>query len=327
VDVYVTAASLSGAVVIYPLPIAGGGCGPLTITGIPASGSVFPIGTTLVTYYAQDPCGNMATCTFKVVVRPPIKKRVFQTNNLPPLDGQYVSPQQWHALYANGIIISNASHKRFTQNQPPPPAGGTTVHTFGSQVEFDVFRPGLPPVHASAPAAVAVQVHNGGGSADEQFFDTEMLQLDIQGGTLPPQVRVRESPTKASTGETRIGLTTGGYQISSFFDIFTEISTDNGQTWSACDTPVRMELGRDTSSVSATIGKPRLQGGNRVVTVPTQYGLYSFLEYKESLTDPEWITINGLAGDGSPNSQTDFFSSGSRQRYYRLRMEEVLVGQ
>src|SRR5690349_18710181 len=39
--------------------------------------------------------------------------------DLPPLDGNYVSPAQWHALYAAGIIITNASHDRFTQTQPP----------------------------------------------------------------------------------------------------------------------------------------------------------------------------------------------------------------
>jgi len=34
---------------------------------------------------------------------PPIPK---PSPNLPPLDGQYISPQKWHALYAQGIIIS-----------------------------------------------------------------------------------------------------------------------------------------------------------------------------------------------------------------------------
>lgn len=42
--------------------------GPVTITTLPASGSVFPMGTTTVTATATDACGNSAVCTFTVTV-------------------------------------------------------------------------------------------------------------------------------------------------------------------------------------------------------------------------------------------------------------------
>jgi hypothetical protein len=324
-DVYRTATSLAGAVVTYPAAVAGGGCGGVTVTCTPASGSTFPIGTTIVTCVARDRCGNKAICTFKVVVRPPVKKRVFQSPTLPPLNGEYISPEKWHALYANGIIISNASHNRFLQTQPPPPVGGTQVHNFGSTVELDITQPGVGTLHVSAPAQVQVQVHNAGPSGDDQFFETEMLQLDIQGGNLPNGVMIRESPTRASTGETRIRPTAGGFQIGSFFDVFTDISLDGGASWSTSDTPARMELGRDTSGTSASINDVHLDGsGDVVVTVPTRFGLATFLEYKDELDDPDGLTANGVAGSGTALSpQTDFFSSGVKQRFYRARMEEV----
>jgi len=44
------------------------GQGGLTIVSLPASGSTFPIGTTLVTSTATDACGNVSTCTFNVTV-------------------------------------------------------------------------------------------------------------------------------------------------------------------------------------------------------------------------------------------------------------------
>jgi len=48
-------------------------------------------------------------------------------------------------------------------------------------------------------------------------------------------VMIRESPTKASTGKTSIiPLGPGGsgpYHIDSFFDVFTELSLDGGQSW------------------------------------------------------------------------------------------------
>lgn len=43
-------------------------CGPVTTTFSPASGSVFNLGTTVVTATATDLNGNTATCTFTVTV-------------------------------------------------------------------------------------------------------------------------------------------------------------------------------------------------------------------------------------------------------------------
>jgi len=63
-------------------------------------------------------------------------------------------------------------------------------------------------------------------------YDTEMLSLDISGGTFPPGVMIRESPTLASLGYHYTALISGGIdKIVSFFDIFTELSVDGGQTW------------------------------------------------------------------------------------------------
>jgi hypothetical protein len=325
-DIYTTATSLSGAVVTYAIPTASGGCSALTVTCTPASGSVFPIGTTTVTCVAQDACGNKATCTFKVIVRPPVKKRVFQSNNLPPLNGQYVSPADWHAAYANGIYLTNASHKRFTQNFPPPPPNGSDSHSFSSQIEMDVLQPGLPPVHVVVPNVfVQVQITSTGTSGSDQVYATEMLALNIQGGNLPPLMMIRESPTLASTGETRIQPTTGGFAISSFFDVWTELSTDGGNTWNPTTTPARMELAVDTSGVSANPSNPHLQNGNLAMTVPTHFGLFYFVECKDNLTDPDWFTLSGGVGTGQDALQTDFYSSGLKQRFYRVRMEEMTI--
>ncbi|MEZ4948298.1 MAG: SdrD B-like domain-containing protein [Saprospiraceae bacterium] len=64
----------SGTVVTYNAPTASSTCptGSVSVvrTAGPASGSVFPIGTTTVTYVASDNCGNSETCSFNVVVTP-----------------------------------------------------------------------------------------------------------------------------------------------------------------------------------------------------------------------------------------------------------------
>jgi hypothetical protein len=59
----------SGAIATYATPTATDNCAvTVTRTAGPASGSVFSIGTTTVTYTANDGHGNTATCTFTVTV-------------------------------------------------------------------------------------------------------------------------------------------------------------------------------------------------------------------------------------------------------------------
>jgi hypothetical protein len=55
--------------VSYPSPAtATDNCGPVNITYTPASGSVFPVGATVVTATATDGAGNQSSCTFTVTV-------------------------------------------------------------------------------------------------------------------------------------------------------------------------------------------------------------------------------------------------------------------
>ncbi len=248
-DILTSTVNPAGKVVTFLVTYTAGDCPlppPPTVTCVPPSGSTFPIGTTTVTCTGNNGCGEQPSCSFNVTVAQspigPVPGIFFKTNNLPPLNGEYISPAQWHQAYASGIIISNASHNRFLENMPPPPAGESQTHSFGSTVEFDLIRPGLPTARVSAPAQVSVHVASAGSVLGTQYFDTEMLALDIQGGGLPPGLRLRESPTIGSQGGTTIQPAPGGYLISSFFDVFTELSADGGQTWEPSPAPVHVEL-------------------------------------------------------------------------------------
>ena len=61
----------TGAKATYTAPTASDNCAGVTVTPSVASGSVFPIGTTTVTYTARDWAGNTATCSFTVTVKTP----------------------------------------------------------------------------------------------------------------------------------------------------------------------------------------------------------------------------------------------------------------
>jgi len=173
--------------------------------------------------------------------KPPI---ITTSPNLPPIPSHYVSPTEWTLLYSNGIVIRDISHEQFLHNDPPPSGGGTQTNSFGSTVRMRLSTDGGQTFTPhNAPAQITVSVHNTGGSGSTQTFDTEMLQLDITGGTLPPGVRIRESPTTASLGKTtEESQTDGSHHIDSFFDIFTEVSIDAGISWTPADGPAFMEV-------------------------------------------------------------------------------------
>jgi hypothetical protein len=78
-----------------------------------------------------------------------------------------------------------------------------------------------------------------------------MVGMSLQGeGTTPPFVRIRESPTLPSLGQTRITDIGGGrYHIDSFFDVFTELSFDGGANWFPSTGATRVNLVPEPSSI------------------------------------------------------------------------------
>ena len=159
---------------------------------------------------------------------------IYSDDCVPPPD-TYIG--QFHARYAQGLVdLTNPNHSRFTECDSLPTSAAFSVsstHTFQSLVVVDVSVSSGTPQTMQAPATVTVSVDFAGiEPGPKRVFNTEMLQLDIAGGTLPPGTMIRESPTLASTGKTTVRDIGGGmFAIDSFFDIFTELSLDGGQTW------------------------------------------------------------------------------------------------
>src|ERR1041385_8677368 len=127
---------------------------------------------------------------------------------------------------------------------PTPPAADVTkvsaiTARFGKCIGTDS---GDSKYRLASPGHVTVSVTHTFDDGDTQFFDTEMLEMDISGGALPVGTMIRESPSLPSKGKTSIRqLPSGQSYISSFFDVFTELSIDGGQTWTP-QPPVSLEL-------------------------------------------------------------------------------------
>ena len=134
-----------------------------------------------------------------------------------------------------------------THCELPPPPGGLPVDSFFDIfVELDLSQNGgatFSPATGTAHGVIRMRPPVG------PTIETEMLQLQLSGGSLPPGVQVRESPTLASTGQMTVTPTQGGYRIDSFFDIFTELSVDGGQTWTpAAEGSSHMTISQDRAT-------------------------------------------------------------------------------
>ncbi len=164
---------------------------------------------------------------------------------------------------ASCAVVANAQYHQPDDFMPSPHYGGAGDVFYGAvgvhmtKLDFDVLN---GRIHAPGAGAAAdsffdvfcdialngsmfssqghgrMHIQNAGGG----FFDTEMLQLDLAGGTLPNGVMIRESPTRQSLGRTSMTPDASGFVVNSFFDIFTELSIDGGQTWVPGETSMRM---------------------------------------------------------------------------------------
>ena len=135
-----------------------------------------------------------------------------------------------------------------------PAAGTFQVDSF-----FDVFfdlsldnGATFAPKHASGHGHVQLVPTTPPG-ANPGIFNTEMVQLDISGGNLPGGMRLRESPSRASTGQTQdTSLGGGQFRFDSFFDVFFELSLDGGQSWFQPTSPTRLFLGTPAPTPART---------------------------------------------------------------------------
>jgi len=129
-----------------------------------------------------------------------------------------------------------------------PASGSFSVNSF-----FDVFLElsldggSTWQSHTASGHGVAALNPNVLSAGAERWFDTEMLQFDISGGTLPTGVLLREWPAVHSTGVVRdLDMGAPGFGFDSFFDVFFELSFDGGATWLHPDRGAPLSLGTDT---------------------------------------------------------------------------------
>jgi hypothetical protein len=166
--------------------------------------------------------------------------------NAPPYDGKYRTAEQVHADFP-GLVIDQAEHTIFQEahcDTPPTALNVPAFENFNTNVSGNYRYLNGPSTPFSSPAPCVVKVTLTQVNGGTREFQTEMLQLNLSGGSLPAGVLVRESPTLQSTGHTTIRASSkAGFIIDSFFDLNLEVSLDGGLSWlPETNGPTRVEL-------------------------------------------------------------------------------------
>jgi hypothetical protein len=176
----------------------------------------------------------------------PVSADVIATSNcLPPMNSQYAGTfNQWNAP-GGPYVLSNPIYRAFTNcTAPPTIVGGTTTDSFSSIVQGNLSVNGVNMGLVSGNAQVSIMVTLASVNGPVSTFSAQMNQLSISNFGGNPNIFIRIDPTTPSTGQTtETNLGGGNFQISSFFDVFIDLSLDGGLTWTPSTGATLMTLG------------------------------------------------------------------------------------
>ncbi len=166
------------------------------------------------------------------------------SSKMPPA-GKFVqvgaAPITWGSLFmGKGFVMRDLSHMGYLPQM-------FTSQTTSLPLTMDVALStdmGATWTTTSAPASMSIRCT---GRADStaggtQLYEEEIQSMTLSGGSLPLGIMVRESPTIVSPGRMVVKPASGGYMISSFFDVFLEMSSDGGISWWSASNPVSLQL-------------------------------------------------------------------------------------
>jgi hypothetical protein len=205
-------------------------------------------------------------------------------------------------LYIRDLSLGNLGNSI----KPPNPNNSAAYGEPNTVVTLDVSMDGVNWDPAAANGSLTTTITNTTGTGSTSTFDTEMLQLDLFGiGPFGPFM-IRESPTKQSLGKHTIASDPRGYRVSSFFDVFLELSTDDGNTWHPANRSLRL-LPSLPPAVPGSIFAHQV-GDEIVVKWQNNFALQSTTDLQLPFTDVE--DVGGPVTSGSystPMSESAMF--------------------
>jgi hypothetical protein len=203
-------------------------------------------------------------------------------------------------VYIRDLSLSNLQNPIL-----PPPYFGTNYYTPPAAVaSMQLSLDGINYVPTAGSCALSIQVVNtnppAGGTTN---FSTQILTLNTTITTTNGTFYLRQSPSEASLGQHTIGPDPRGYRISSFFDVFTEISLDN-VNWYPANRSIRL-LPSLPSAVPGSMFISQI-GTNVVLQWQNNFTLQSTPSLLVPFTDVPGPVTSGIYSNGVSGS-TMFF--------------------
>lgn len=196
---------------------------------------------------------------------------------------------------------------------PPPPYLGTNYYNPSNTLatlQLSIDGQNWFPAQASGPLSVMMFNTSPNGST-MSTYNTEITQMILHGVGPFGNFILRESQTKESAGKHTIRSDPRGFRISSFFDVFTELSTD-GANYVPADRSIRMSASAPPAA-PGTLFISRLATGSGVTLQWLgPFTLQSSTDVRGTYTD-----ISGSTGGPLLNSWT--VAPALNQQYFRLR--------
>ncbi len=146
--------------------------------------------------------------------------------------GVVVYPPTSMAL--RNLALRNPSHC-----EPPPSPGAISDSFFDIFYDFEIsYDSGgtWHPRSGSTTGTIRMMSPAPGAPIELELLALELV--DVVGG-----FRLRECPSRPSHGREAAAPNAGGFHIDSFFDVFTELSLDGGQSWVDAPQSDHLEIG------------------------------------------------------------------------------------
>ena len=166
---------------------------------------------------------------------------VVPNDTIPPTPTVYFPPKKWSAIsiFKNSTAqISNFSIRNFSPGTHPPVSGSANI-SFACDFTAEYFD-GSTTIPIQGTGNLMMKLTHSSTSGPIRVYDTELLAMNVETDTtiLPLKIKIRESPTFVSPGVITLSdIGSGNYRLMSCFDVYAELSLDDGQSWQATDEP------------------------------------------------------------------------------------------
>jgi len=173
---------------------------------------------------------------------------VVENNSWPPKNSAWVGDQPHHFL-GGQVVLFCGSHGVFsTQAKAPSRPGQVSTIQYGALFTGELTL-NSPLVARARRYAISDSIRISERMNAEEVtrsgteYSTELTGLTFKGSGFPDKLLIRESPRRRSVGHTSVYReSSGNYRIASQYEVWLEVSLDNGHTWHLADNAVRMQL-------------------------------------------------------------------------------------